>query len=195
MKIKLLWILLIFSVFNSLYAFCQTSALKTNLIYDATANANIAFETQVAPKWTTELSANFNFWKFSEGKQWRNYVIQPEVRYWLCDVFSGHFLGAHLLGGQYNMGNLDLGFKMLGTDFRSLKDTRCQGWFAGLGVAYGYDWILSRHWNLEAEIGIGWVYSRYDRYPCAHCGTKIETNKPHNYVGPTKLAVNIEYLF
>lgn len=173
----------------------QSTALKTNLLYDATANANLAVETRVAPKWTVELSGNLNMWKFSNDKQWRNYVIQPEVRYWFCDVFAGHFIGAHLLGGQYNIGNVDLDFKMLGTDFRKLKDTRYQGWFVGAGVAYGYDWILARHWNLEAEIGLGWTYTRYDRFRCTGCGKKIEENRPHNYFGPTKIALNLVYVF
>lgn len=84
---------------------------------------------------------------------------------------------------------------MLGTDARKLKDTRYQGWFTGAGIAYGYAWVLGRHWNLEAEIGIGYSYTRYDRYPCARCGTRIETDRPHHYVGPTKAAVNLVYVF
>ncbi len=172
----------------------QTTVIKTNLLYDLTANANVAVETAVAPKWTFDMSANLNLWKFSGGKQWRNYVLQPEMRYWFCNRFAGHFVGGHLLGGQYNIGNVDLDFKMLGTDFSKLKDTRYQGWFAGAGVVYGYDWILSRHWNLEAEIGLGWTYTRYDRYPGAVCGTKLESGH-HNYFGPTKLAVNLVYVF
>ncbi len=64
------------------------------------------------------------------------------------------------------------------------------GWFVGAGVAYGYAWILGRHWNLEAEIGIGYAYTRYDTYPCANCGDKIAEDQSHHYVGPTKAAVN-----
>ena len=121
--------------------------------------------------------------------------MQPEIRYWFCDRFSGHFVGAHLLGGQYNVGGLDIPFSFLGTDFRKIKDTRYQGWFGGLGVAYGYDWALSEHWNLEAELGIGWTYTRYDRFRCAGCGKKIENDKPHNYFGVTKAAINLVYVF
>lgn len=190
-----LFIALSLIVFLSLPGLGQRHALKTNLIYDATANANLAYETAVARQWTFDLSANLNLWKFSGGKQWRNWVVQPEMRYWLCNRFSGHFLAAHLLGGQYNIGKVNLDFKFLGSDFRKLRDTRAQGWFAGAGIAYGYDWILGRHWNLEAEIGIGWVHTRYDRFPCAHCGTKIESDASHNYFGPTKAAINVVYVF
>ena len=98
-------------------------------------------------------------------------------------------------GLQYNLGGIDINFKLLGTDFSTLKDTRYQGWFLGGGIAYGYTWILGRHWNFETEIGVGYSYTRYDRFKCAGCGKKIEKNKPHNYFGPTKAAVNLVYLF
>ncbi|WP_410522277.1 DUF3575 domain-containing protein [Muribaculum intestinale] len=55
--------------------------------------------------------------------------------------------------------------------------------------------VIGRHWNIEAEIGFGWTYTRYESYPCTHCGNKIDNNRPHNYVGPTKAALNIVYLF
>ena len=98
-------------------------------------------------------------------------------------------------GGQYNIGGIDGKVKFLGTDARKLKDTRYQGWFVGAGIEYGYAWILGRHWNLEAEIGFGYSYTRYDKYRCSGCGKKVETNQPHHYVGPTKAAINLVYLF
>ena len=127
--------------------------------------------------------------------RWKHWAVQPEVRYWLCDRFGGHFFGAHLHGGQYNIGGFDGKINMLGTDFRKLKDTRYQGWFIGAGVSYGYAFILGRHWNLETEIGLGYSYTRYDRYRCSGCGKKVETDKPHHYMGPTKVAINLVYLF
>ena len=99
------------------------------------------------------------------------------------------------MGGQYNVGGLDLDFKLLGTDFSQLKDSRYEGWFVGAGISYGYTWILNKHWNLEAELGIGWAYTRSDKFPCTRCGRKLESGRVHNYVGPTKAAINIVYVF
>lgn len=101
----------------------------------------------------------------------------------------------HLHGGQYNVGGWDGHMKFLGTDFRKVKDSRFQGWFGGAGISYGYTWILGKHWNVEAEIGFGWSYTRYDRFECAGCGRKVETDRVHNYVGPTKAAINMVYVF
>lgn len=119
----------------------------------------------------------------------------PEGRYWFCQAFSGHFVGAHLFGGQFNFGHLNLPFNFLGTDFRKLKDHRFQGWDVGAGIAYGYSWILDRHWNIEAEIGFGWAYTRYDEFECRDCGERLRKNRVHNYVGPTKAALNLIYTF
>lgn len=172
----------------------QKVAVKSNLLSDALLNPNIGVEAGLAKKWSLDLSGQFNLWSVNDHK-WRHWLVQPELRYWFCHRFSGHFIGVHALGGEYNIGNLDWNFSFLGTDFRNLKDRRYEGWGVGAGIAYGYSWILNRHWNLEAELGIGWIYTRFDAYPCANCGSKLESDKPHNYYGPTKAAVNIVYLF
>lgn len=174
----------------------QEAAVKTNLLYDtALLTANAGVEIGLAPKWTFDLSGNLNAWELSGGKKWKHWLVQPEARYWFCQRFAGHFVGAHLLGGEFNVGHVNLPFSFLGTNFRELKDYRWQGWMVGAGVAYGYTWILSRKWSLEAEFGFGWIYSRYDTYRCSGCGKKIKENTPHNYVGPTKAAINIVYNF
>lgn len=193
MKLKLLFLLLVIAAFH-IQASAQTVGIKTNLVSDATLSPSLGIEVGVAPKWTVDLSGQLNLWTVRDHK-WKHAYLQPEARYWFCQRFSGNFVGAHLIGGLYNVGNIDLPISFLGTDFRSLRDHRKQGWMVGAGIAYGHAWILDRHWNLEAEIGIGWLYTRYDEYPCAECGRKTRENEPHNYFGPTKVAINFVYLF
>ena len=79
-------------------------ALKTNLLYDATLTVNAGAEIAVAPRWSVDLSGNINAWTMSAGKRWKHWLVQPEARYWFCDALAGHFVGVHLLGGQYNVG-------------------------------------------------------------------------------------------
>lgn len=178
---------------SGMTASAQKVALKTNLLMDATTSPNAGVEIGLAPKWTLDVTGQFNLWSIDSHK-WRHWLAQPEARYWFCQRFAGHFLGFHALGGQYNFGNLDLNFKFLGSDFRELRHNRYEGWGVGAGVAYGYAWPIARHWNIEAEIGIGWVYTKYDKYPCAECGTRLGSGH-HNYFGPTKAAINLVYLF
>lgn len=172
----------------------QNVAVKTNLLYDATATANLGLEIGLAPRWTLDLSGNLNAWSQNEQVKWKHWLAQPEVRFWFCDRFSRHFLGAHLIGAAFNFGGLDNDLAFLGTDFSVLSDNRYQGYAYGGGLAYGFAFVLSRHLNLELEAGFGYMYLDYERYECAGCGRKVE-DAVHHYVGPTKAAVNLVFVF
>ena len=137
----------------------QEVAIKTNLLSDALLNVNAGVEIGLAPRWTLDLSGQYNGWTVNDRK-WKHRLVQPEARYWFCDRFARHFLGFHALGGEYNVGNINADFNFLGTNFGILKNNRVQGWAVGAGIAYGYAWVLGKHWNLEAEIGVGYVYTR-----------------------------------
>lgn len=191
MKKKLFVLMALFV--SILGAHSQNVALKTNLLYDAAANVNAGIEFGMAPKWTMDLSADYNGWTIRDHK-WKHWFVQPEARYWFCDRFAKSFIGIHAIGGQYNVGHIPHGFDFLGTDFRKLADNRYEGWAIGGGIAYGYAWALSKHWNLEFEIGIGYVYFKYDVYKCMDCGRKLGDGH-HNYYGPTKAAINLVYIF
>lgn len=185
MKRNLCLLLLLISV--SLAA--QNVAVKTNLLYDATATVNLGAEIGLSPKWTLDLSANYNGWTFNENRKWKHWLAQPEARYWLCERFNGHFVGAHLLGGQYNVGGIKLPFGL----YKNLEDYRYEGWYAGVGLVYGYQWLLGKRWSIEAALGLGYIRAHYDQYDCPHCGEwRGSGNK--NYLGVTKAAVSLIYI-
>ncbi len=190
MKRRLLYLLLAgFSLLFVTPLHAQKWAAKTNVLYDATSTINVGVEMGLAPKWTLDVSGNYNPWTFSDYKKLKHWMVQPEARYWLCERFNGHFFGLHAHGGQFNLANLDLPF---GT-FSALEDHRAEGWFAGAGVGYGYHWILGNHWSLEAELGLGFIHANYDRYECERCGELL--GRAHkNYWGLTKAAISIIYI-
>ena len=194
MNIRKTLCLLIFALCAVLPAKSQKVAVKSNLLNDAMLNVNAGVEFGLARRWTFDLTGDYNAWTVNERK-WKHWLLQPEFRYWFCDRFSGHFLGFHALGGRYNFGNLRNNISMFGSDLSQLTHNRYQGWAVGGGIAYGYAWILGKHWNLEAEIGFGYLYTRFDSFECQECGRQIDNNKPHNYIGPTKAAINLVYLF
>ena len=188
---------MVFALCGSLHvANSQVVGIKTNILSDAFTNMNLGVEVGVAPKWTLNIEAQYNPWTFRQGAMhWKHLSLQPEARYWFCDRFSRHFLAVHAHGGIYNVGGIKNNINFLGTDFSKLTNSRYQGWFVGGGIGYGYAFILGDHWNLEAEIGFGYSYTRFDRFDCVGCGKKIETNMPHHYIGPTKAAISLVYLF
>lgn len=193
MKNRILLSLLIISL-SAITAVAQRIAVKTNVLYDITATVNVGAEMPVAPQWTIDVSADINTWSVHNLRTWKHWFIQPEARYWLCEQFSGSFVAVHGIGGQYNMGHLHNGIKILGADFSRLSDGHYQGWFVGAGIAYGYALPIGRHWNLEGEIGLGVIHAKYDRLQC-HTGQNAENNRHSTFIAPTKAAINIVYLF
>lgn len=190
------YILLLFGLLVQFGAKGQNDvAIKSNILYDLTATISAGIEVGLAPQWSIDVSGNFNAWTMKNDRRWKHYLVQPEVRYWLCDRFMGHFLALHLHGGQYNFGGIKNSINFLGTNLSNLTTHRYQGWFAGAGIGYGYAFVLGRHWNLELEAGIGYAYTVFDEFECAGCGRKVNTDLNHHYFGPTKLAVNFVYLF
>ena len=70
----------------------QKWAVKSNLLYDATATINLGVEAALGRRVTLDVSGNYNPWKFGDAR-WKHWLVQPEVRYWLCESFNGHFFG------------------------------------------------------------------------------------------------------
>ena len=181
MKQNLIIVILALNVFLSIDIMAEERvAVKTNLLYDALLNANLGAELTVAPNWSIELSGNYNGWKLSHGRQWKHWMVQPELRYWLKkETMRGSFFAGHIFGGQFNT---------------TLNRYRRQGVAAGVGVGYGYSFRFGGHWGLETEIAVGYARYSYDKFPCAECGRKI-ASRDKNYVGPTKAAVSLVYYF
>lgn len=177
-------------------ACAQGFALKTNVLYDATTSVNVGVEIGLAPKWTLNIPMNYNGWSFPKKDYiYKHAYVQPEIRYWFCDRMAGHFLGLHAHGGAYNFGLIPNNISFLGQDFSPLTDFRYQGYFVGGGLAYGYAWAVSEHLNIEFELGVGYAYTEYDQFECEECGRKLAEKVPAHYVGPTKVGINLVYVF
>lgn len=167
----------------------QNVGIKTNLLSDALLNANLGVEVGLAPRWTLDLSGYYNAWALSDDRKWKHWLAQPEARYWFCEKFNGHFLGLHAFGGQYNVGNVKFPLNI----FPDTKGYRHEGYYYGAGIAYGYQWILGNHWNLEASLGVGYARAHYDKYDCPKCG-EWRGKGDKNYWGVTKAAVSLIYI-
>ena len=187
---KLLLISLVLSVWGAGSVYAQKVAVKTNLLYWATSTPNIGFEFGLGERTTLELSGGYNPWTLnkSENRKFKHFLVAPEFRYWLCEGFQGHFFGIHAGYGEYNISGIGMPFKAGIT-----RNNRYQGWGVGAGIAYGYSWIIGKRWNLEATVGVGYIYTEYDKYECRTCGRFKGFDSKH-YFGPTKLGISFVYM-
>ena len=170
-------------------AFAQKVVIKNNILYDATTTPNLALEMALSRKTTLELGAGMNWFEFSDNKKFKHILIQPELRYWFCERFNGHFLGLHGHGAQFNVGGWDIPVGRLD----AFKDRRYEGYLYGAGISYGYQWVLSPRWNFEASLGGGFARIHFDKFQCATCGTKLDEGK-YDYFGVTKAALSLIYI-
>ena len=77
MRLKLTVIAVMLTLFSSVKA--QDVALKTNLLADGFFNPNLGIEVGLAPKWTLDITGQFNAWTLSHDRRWKHWAVQPEV--------------------------------------------------------------------------------------------------------------------
>ena len=162
----------------------QQWGLTANGLYWATATPNVGVEYAFSSKMSVAGLIQYNPFTYAKNRKMKHLVGQVEYRYWLSDVFKGHYLGVHATGGIFNFGNLPLGI---------LKDYRLLSQLYGGGLTYGYQWIISNRVNIGVDIGLGYLQVDYDKFYCPTCGERVDHYRT-GYVGPTKVGVSIIYL-
>lgn len=189
-------------------------ALKTNMLYDVTTSPNLGLEVGIGHKNTFQIFYGMNAWEFGKGEDHtqhhlKHWVVMPEYRWWTCTKFNGFFYGVHAFGGEFNAQRInapvtgyyflgghqsDIDHPTKGNVAKAIRDGRVEGDFLGAGMTVGYQWILNRHWNLEAEVGAGYAHIWTNHYRCAECANLLHSGGT-NYLGLTKLGVSILYVF
>lgn len=160
----------------------QVYSLQTNVLGWGTTNMNLEFGLKFSHRWTFHFPLQYNPFSFGDARL-RNLSASPGVRYWIRESYGrSYFLGIHGVSTMYNVGGV------FGDKYRY------EGYGFGGGLSLGYNRPLSPHWNLEFEAGLGVLWTHYDKYVCKACGQKVATFKGVRLI-PTKLAVNIVYLF
>lgn len=166
-------------------------AIKVNAVYGlAFLTPNLGLEIGLSPKTTLDLTVGWNPFN-KEGteesnKKFNHILIKPEFRYWLCERFNGHFFGVHPFYANYNISEHDVPLLFE-------KEYRYEGNGYGLGISYGYHWMLNKHWGIEFNVGVGMAFLDYEKFECKICS---ESNGPFKkkYFGPTSLGIKLVYI-
>ena len=196
-------IFVLFAFFN----FCVASnarkfAVKTNSLYLATATPNVGVEAAIGERWTVEIEGGYNPWTLDKDTNMKikHWLVSPELRYWFCNSFQGHFVGINGNYTQFNIGGLPVAMPPVfislgkgGSSTPDLQKSRIQGWAVGAGLTYGYAFPIARRWNIEFTAGLGWWYAVFDQYESRKCGLFQETVHKHA-LGPTSLGISFIYM-
>lgn len=140
------------ALFCSPHANAQRLALKTNALDYAILTPNLTFEAQLNPKFSLQVGiAGTPTNKMISGVKLTNFRIEPELRYWFNRPMAKHFIALSTSAVAYSLRHNDHIFN---------------GDAIAAGFSYGYALVLGKHWNMEAEIGLG-----------------VATFKGYNYTG------------
>ena len=181
-KFHILMLLLInLTIFS---AYSQQTTLKTNVLFWGTTSPNAGVEVGITRQITIDIWGAYNAWKFSNDMKLNLYLMQPEVRYWFCRKFEGHFVGIHGYYGHFNIGQIDF--------IPCMKEYVYRGNLYGGGISYGYHWALGERWGMEVTVGGGYAQLSYDKYLCRDCGERVGRFK-RTYFGPTRAGVSLVY--
>ena len=150
-------------------------SVKSNLMYDALLMPSLEVEYRFSEQWSVAVEGNMAWW-YNDGKH-RYYqlaTIIPEARWWFRPQGNrkGHYLGLFGGGGWYDLENGEKGYRGEG---------------GMVGISYGYQFPIGRHFAFEAGIGVGFMTTKYDEYlPLDGHYVYQQTNRT-NYFGPLKL--------
>lgn len=196
---------LIIAVFAFLASFgsanAQKVAIKTNALYWATATPNIGMEFAMGDRWTFELEGGYNPWNLDSDNNTKvkHWLVSPEVRYWFCNSFQGHFIGINANYTQFNIGGLPQGMPNLFVNLNTevpmpdLSAARIQGWAVGAGLTYGYAFPIARRWNMELTVGYGLWYTEYDQFESRKCGL-FQQSVGRLALGPATAGISFIYM-
>lgn len=155
----------------------QRVALRTNLLEWVVASPNFGVEFTLSNSLSLECALSGSPWRMTEDLYLKHIRFQPELKYWFQNLLSKHYIGITAFYDSYDVG---------------LRSKAYYGDAYAVGLTYGYDWILSRRWNLGASAGVGAIRYRQDKYT-----PDIKHDKPNEFgwkFAPVKLEVSLIYL-
>ncbi len=158
----------------------QRIALKTNALDWVMLSPNLALEVRLERRLTLDLSATANpITREISGMKLTHFRFQPEFRYWFSRPMAHHFLGFNLMAGFYNV-------KFGGNYY--------DGDICALGMSYGYVVVLSRHWNMEATLGLGYGHLRARQYADADACPEMPNFRRWAPMS-TRVGLSFSYIF
>ena len=163
--------------------FVERMALKTNLVYDVLLAPDLEVEYRINDRWSVAIEGTMAWWHNNgKHKYYQLAVISPEVRYWFKTKkpWHGHYIG--LFGGQgwYDLENGGRGY-------------RGEGQMAAL--SYGYMFPVSKHLSFDAEIGVGYMHTRFQEYLPIDGHYVYQQTSKINYFGPLKVKFSLVWRF
>lgn len=160
-------------------------ALKTNLLYDLAMVPNISIEVGLFKNLTAKLGYH-NIWLRNKAHTWwyRTEAWELEFDYYMNDEdvpFKGHHAGVY-----WQLCTWDMTFKKRGY--------LAERWAWGLGLLYGYTMPIVKDFNIDFEVGVGYLGGKRHKYTPQDGHRVWNSTKPFHWIRPTKVEVTAQWV-
>lgn len=153
-------------------------SLRANLLYRLANMLNAGAEWKRSDSFGILLNGGWSGTEWDGGnRKLRLWMVSPEVRWYLGEKHRW-FLGLEGHMGKFNI---------------RLSDTGYQGNFMGGGLTTGYRVYLSRYFDMDFSLGLGYIRADYDEYNREGCESVQlnETRIEKDIFGPTQVGVSL----
>ena len=144
---KFLWIKFVIAL--ALFVCAQTQmnaqrmAITSNLLEDALLAPNLGVDIVVADKQSLSLVVTCAPYKLTESVHNKQMAVRAGYKFWFTQSLYAHYISIDgvLCSSDFQIGKL------------GSRDE-----YVGLGVGYGYSFVISKNINIVPNIGIGLAY-------------------------------------
>ena len=160
----------------------QRIAITTNILEDVITTPNIGVDIVVADRQSITFDASYAPHKLSEKFHNQCMTFRAGYKYWLNQSLYAHYVGVDAIASSADL---------------TIGRGNFRNEYIGVGVGYGYSFIIGKRLNIVPGIGVGVAYGKaydgYDHMTSSGSGVQatVETK-----VMPilTRLSVTIQYV-
>lgn len=176
--------------------------LRTNLAHDVATIPSIGTQIYLGGGCALDLNWSGSWWsKSSKNRFWRAYGMEAAFRYFfrrpqdnaagMFRSLTGHHLGVY---GQVFTYDIEFGGKGYLGGLEGRNIFAAPSWSAGL--EYGYTLPLSKHFNLDFGLGVGYMRGPVQEYVPDGNGGYARVGEPRmfQWIGPTRLEITLQWL-
>ena len=157
--------------------------IKTNALFWAVLAPNVSVETKIADNWTFEGDIFGAYWKsFIKEKPFKWAELLAGVRYYPKKEFKGFYFGPFAAGDAFII-----------SKYNYSRDKVQHGYGVAVGLTIGYQWKISKRWNMDCYIGGGWHHAWYWGEDRKNGGRYVDWNKSGEWL-PYRGAISFSYL-
>lgn len=123
----------------------QRIALTSNLFEDAILTPNVGVEIVVADRQSLTFDTSFAPYKICEQFHNKQMTFRAGYKYWLNQALYAHYIGVDAVASSSDV---------------QIGKAGSRDEYIGLGIGYGYSFIIGKRLNLIPCIGIGVAYGK-----------------------------------